>query len=325
HALSEKEKKFLAANMKGVVKILLAETGREADERLVPDSEVTLTCLNTIVPILAGEGDPVMAAIAEGEAALSGSSMGTVLDVRNEAVGPVPAKKERTPTPRGSGERRLGVPVELRALAPNPSGLFLPPREWEAFVAKILKSVITINASSTANKEGCFLTTACVEARGLADDCAELTTLRAFRDGYMRAQPAGRAMIEEYYRIAPAIVRRMKASPRYPQEIAALYDRLVAPAVALVQAGRNTEALRLYAAEVRRLQARHLGGGRQAAQPAPAVPPGCRMAAGELDRPPLHPLGGAQRLAAHAPTRRRRGRRGATEFLTESAKAPTVM
>ena len=37
----------------------------------------------------------------------------------------------------------------------------------------------------------CFLTSACVAARGLPDDCAELTALRAFRDGYVRSQPEG--------------------------------------------------------------------------------------------------------------------------------------
>ena len=45
---------------------------------------------------------------------------------------------------------------------------------------------------------GCFLTSACTEARGLPDDCHELTVLRAFRDGYLRSQPEGEAEIAEY-------------------------------------------------------------------------------------------------------------------------------
>ena len=40
---------------------------------------------------------------------------------------------------------------------------------------------------------GCFLTSACTEARGLPDDCHELTVLRSFRDGYLRSQPEGEA------------------------------------------------------------------------------------------------------------------------------------
>ena len=45
---------------------------------------------------------------------------------------------------------------------------------------------------------GCFLTSACTEARGLPDDCHELTVLRSFRDGYLRSQPEGEAEIAEY-------------------------------------------------------------------------------------------------------------------------------
>lgn len=52
--------------------------------------------------------------------------------------------------------------------------------------------------------EGCFFTTACVEARGLPDDCEALETLRAFRDACLANRPDGREAIAEYYRMAPA-------------------------------------------------------------------------------------------------------------------------
>lgn len=42
---------------------------------------------------------------------------------------------------------------------------------------------------------GCFLTSACTEAKGLADDCYELTMLRAFRDEYLVKQKSGKAEI----------------------------------------------------------------------------------------------------------------------------------
>ena len=53
---------------------------------------------------------------------------------------------------------------------------------------------------------GCFLTTACVEYRGLPDDCDELTELREYRDSYLRATDEGRELVEKYYSIAPTIV-----------------------------------------------------------------------------------------------------------------------
>lgn len=55
----------------------------------------------------------------------------------------------------------------------------------------------------------CFLTTACVEYKGLPDDCEELTKLRVFRDTYMKKSEEGRALVDEYYQVAPGIVRKI--------------------------------------------------------------------------------------------------------------------
>ena len=52
----------------------------------------------------------------------------------------------------------------------------------------------------------CFITSAVCETRNRPDDCAELMTLRAFRDGYMQEDPHRRALVEQYYAIAPIIV-----------------------------------------------------------------------------------------------------------------------
>ena len=59
---------------------------------------------------------------------------------------------------------------------------------------------------------GCFLTSACVNAKGLPDDCYELTTLRKFRDEYLSKQECGECEIAHYYHVAPAIVERINAS-----------------------------------------------------------------------------------------------------------------
>ena len=53
---------------------------------------------------------------------------------------------------------------------------------------------------------GCFLTTAIVELRGEPDGGPTLTALRAFRDGYMTRTAERRALVAEYYDIAPMIV-----------------------------------------------------------------------------------------------------------------------
>ena len=56
---------------------------------------------------------------------------------------------------------------------------------------------------------GCYLTSACVEARGLPDDCMELQTLRDFRDNWLKQQPCGQDEVAEYYATAPRIVDKI--------------------------------------------------------------------------------------------------------------------
>ena len=58
-------------------------------------------------------------------------------------------------------------------------------------------------AKHGGSSSSCYLTSACTEARGLPDDCAELTALRAFRDSYVRSQPEGESDIQHYYAVAP--------------------------------------------------------------------------------------------------------------------------
>ncbi len=60
--------------------------------------------------------------------------------------------------------------------------------------------------NNTSYRGGCFLTTACVEAKGLSDDCLELQTLRNFRDNVLLQDPQGRNDVSEYYSVAPKIV-----------------------------------------------------------------------------------------------------------------------
>jgi hypothetical protein len=109
---------------------------------------------------------------------------------------------------------------------------------------------------STGSK--CFLTTACVEALGLPDDCLELTVLRRFRDNWLRAHPGGAATIEEYYRIAPLIIDALAREERSHELLLDLYQRLVRRSVALILAGQYEEAFAHYQQVVRELRARFL-------------------------------------------------------------------
>ena len=107
------------------------------------------------------------------------------------------------------------------------------------------------NASSSSKENddgGCYLTTACVAARGLPDTCAELQLLRAFRDGVLDRRPGGREEIERYCRIAPSIVAAVNQREDTMQIWNRVYEELVEPCVRMIHAGKDEEAYRLYQA-----------------------------------------------------------------------------
>lgn len=101
---------------------------------------------------------------------------------------------------------------------------------------------------------GCFLTSACVEAKGLPDDCRELTILRAFRDGYMRSLPEGQADICEYYHTAPVIVKKIKELPNAKEIFDTIYSELVLPCVKLIENDQKHEAYIKYKEYTKKLQ-----------------------------------------------------------------------
>jgi hypothetical protein len=105
--------------------------------------------------------------------------------------------------------------------------------------------------------EECFLTTACVHYIGLADDCFELSVLRAFRDNVLARMPGGGDDIESYYRHAPKIVERIGASADPSSELARLYARYILPSAVAARFGLNGLARGIYTQMMRDLGRRY--------------------------------------------------------------------
>ena len=104
----------------------------------------------------------------------------------------------------------------------------------------------------------CFITTAVCEAEGKPDDCAELTAFRAFRDGYLKAQPDGTALIEEYYRIAPTIVMCIDVCGDRDARYAAIREQYLQPCYNALQAGDLAGCKTKYVRMVRDLEREYL-------------------------------------------------------------------
>ena len=157
---------------------------------------------------------------------------------------------------------------ELLALAKE-NGIELTAEQAEAYLAVYQSGKISDNEldavaggnlmdcscrfkqNCDSRKRGCFLTTAVCEYLGKADDCTELTTLRAYRDNWLANEPGGKELIEEYYRIAPGIVRAMKSSADYGELCEELLTRYIRPCLALIAEGKNEECKELYMEMVR--------------------------------------------------------------------------
>ena len=111
-----------------------------------------------------------------------------------------------------------------------------------------------------SSSDPCYLTCACTYARGLPDDCAELTALRAFRDGYLRSAPGGEADVAEYYASAPSIVEAVNERSDASAIWNTVYEALILPCIDLIRRGENEAAREKYKAYTLALREKYCKG-----------------------------------------------------------------
>ena len=105
---------------------------------------------------------------------------------------------------------------------------------------------------------GCFITTAVCSTLDKGDDCAELTSFRQFRDGWLTNDDGGQALIEEYYQIAPQIVAAIDTQATSNDIYAGIWEAYLQPAFTALQASDNQSAKDIYVNMVRDLQETYL-------------------------------------------------------------------
>lgn len=93
---------------------------------------------------------------------------------------------------------------------------------------------------------GCYLTSACTFSKGLPDDCYELETLRSYRDNWLANSDEGKALIKEYYNVAPKIVSNINERKEKKDIYEMIYKEMVNPCVELIEQNKNKECLELY-------------------------------------------------------------------------------
>ncbi len=82
----------------------------------------------------------------------------------------------------------------------------------------------------------CYITTAVCQSLQKPEDCHELELLRGYRDGYL-LQNGKAALVEEYYNIAPTIVRRIEKLPDAKEKYLYIWERYLKPCVEAIENG----------------------------------------------------------------------------------------
>lgn len=95
-------------------------------------------------------------------------------------------------------------------------------------------------------KRLCFITTAVCSSLGKADDCAELNTLRRFRDEWLSKTPQGQAKINEYYLFAPIIVEAIDRCADKDTVYRSIWEEHLSPCLHLIETGRPRQCAQAY-------------------------------------------------------------------------------
>jgi hypothetical protein len=104
---------------------------------------------------------------------------------------------------------------------------------------------------------GCFITAAICTHSGEGGNSSCLDEVRYFRDTYMRETGDRRALVEEYYRIAPAIVDAIDAGADSTAEYGRIRAQYLDRAVECIRRNDGEAAERIYVAMVESLAAKY--------------------------------------------------------------------
>ena len=145
---------------------------------------------------------------------------------------------------------------------PQPSGEELARAVQALWVQRWPKSPIGLGSydeiTAGFQKKLCYITSAVCRVQGKTDDCYELTAFRRFRDQVMLRSDNGRALVEEYYRLAPAIVTSVGLCQDEAAVYSSVYQDYLLPCLTLLEQGDNAGCRDKYVEMVRYMEKAYL-------------------------------------------------------------------
>ncbi len=118
----------------------------------------------------------------------------------------------------------------------------------------------TVSSIQGGFKKGifCYITTAVCKSLNKPDDCYELNTLRRYRDEYLLATESGKEIVEEYYNIAPTIVKRIDKEADSAKIYENIWQDYLSPCIRLIEEGKREDCRELYSDMVRKLERKYM-------------------------------------------------------------------
>lgn len=127
----------------------------------------------------------------------------------------------------------------------------------QAFGTKVGKASFS-EIDNGFRRKLCYITTAVCESLGREPDCYELQLLKNYRDQYLEPTPEGHRMVEEYYNIAPTIVKRVEKQPDRDRIYKELYQSYIEPCIREIENQEYESCGERYKEMVLELKARYM-------------------------------------------------------------------
>lgn len=131
--------------------------------------------------------------------------------------------------------------------------------EWNKNISKFaIKNATYEEISGGFRNRLCYITTAVCESLGKPDDCYELELLRNYRDDFLIGEDAGRDVVQEYYNVAPTIVKRINKEDNAKDIYAGIWSEYLIPCIQLIEAKKLYDCKEVYSNMVYDLQKKYL-------------------------------------------------------------------
>ncbi len=104
----------------------------------------------------------------------------------------------------------------------------------------------------------CFVTTAVCTGLQKPQDCEEILLMKKYRDEYLAGEEGGAALIEEYYDVAPTIVKRIARSKEADATYHYLWEHYISKCVSQIKQGQLEEGRDTYVEMMQELKATYL-------------------------------------------------------------------